>query len=114
MAYEVISTAAETIIVDKDSALKIRVTNNDAIAGTAYCLGTLYTENGSFSPAKVYTFQVSGDETIPVEQVKQAAVFFFASLLDTERYILEIPRSSALFAQEAQRIFGDTSYERAV
>jgi len=46
--------------------------------------------------------------------LKKLAVFFFASLLDTELYVVEIPRDSALFPQEALRIFGTGDYERAI
>ncbi|PWK70821.1 hypothetical protein LX99_04528 [Mucilaginibacter oryzae] len=62
--------------------------------------------------AAVYQFQAMGDAD--AENLKNLARFFFASLLDTELYVLEIPRGSALFPQEAQRIFGTAGYERAV
>lgn len=114
MGYEVINAAKETTIRDVDSGLKVRITLNEGTSGTAFCLGTLYAAKNSFIPQKVYLFQVINDGDIDADSVKKIAVFFFASLLDTELYIVEVPRNSALFPQEAQRIFGGTNYERAV
>lgn len=113
MAYEVINNADETIIQDHELKLKVRVTQGIGTEGTAFCLGTLYAEKSSYIPSKTYTFQIISDDP-NAEEIKKLAIFFFASLLDTELYIIEIPRNSALFPQEAQRIFGNNNYERAV
>jgi len=114
MRYEVINKEDETVIMDNESGLKVRVTIGEATVGTAFCLGTLYMARSSFVPTKIYVFQVMGDDIALLENIKNLAVFFFASLLDTELFIVEIPRSSALFPQEAERIFGEINYERAV
>jgi hypothetical protein len=73
----------------------------------------LYTVKGGFVPVKVYQFQAVS-EPADAESLKKLAVFFFASLLDTELYVVEIPRDSALFPQEALRIFVAGDYERAI
>lgn len=114
MGYEVINTAEETIIRDVESGLKVKVTVNTGTPGTAFCIGTLYTVERSFTPLKVYLFQVISEGDADAQSVKKMAVFFFASLLDTELFIVEIPHDSALFPQEAARIFGGINYERAV
>ena len=113
MRHEVVPIAAETIITDTETGLKIRVTVDKPTPGTAYGTGTLYTGQGCFVPVKVFSFQAMNDDADP-ESLKKLARFFFASLLDAEWFIVEIPRDSALFPQEAARIFGVVSYERAI
>lgn len=110
MGYEVIHTATDTVICDGN--LKVRVSEGQPVAGTAFGLGTLYRDHKGFTPVKVYLFQAVTN--IDAESLKKLAVFFFASLLDTELYVLEIPRDSTLFPQEAQRIFGHYDHERAI
>lgn len=113
MGYEVIHTAAETVISDNDAGLKVRVATAKPTPGTTFGIGTLYTIKGGFIPVKIYLFQAVSEKA-DAESLKKLAVFFFASLLDTELYVVEIPRDSALFPQEALRIFGTGDYERAI
>jgi hypothetical protein len=113
MRHEVVPIASETIITDTETGLKIRVTGDKPTPGTAYGTGTLYTGQGCFVPVKVFSFQAVNDDA-DAESLKKLARFFFASLLDAEWFIVEIPRDSALFPQEAARIFGAVSYERAL
>lgn len=110
MKYEVVYTEQETVITI--DGVKARVSINQPVTGTAFALGTLYEDHKGFTPVKVYQFQAIGDAD--AESLKKLAGFFFASLLDTELYIVEIPRSSALFPEEARRIFGALEHERAV
>jgi len=111
MGYEVINTAADTVItVD---GIKVKISHSQPIPGTAFATGTLYKDDRGFTPVKTYIFQ-SLNEQATAENLKKLAAFFFASLLDTELYLIEIPRESALFPEEAKRIFGDQSYERAI
>ncbi|QHS56475.1 hypothetical protein GWR56_13350 [Mucilaginibacter sp. 14171R-50] len=110
MGYEVINNTKETIIIDTTSGLKVCVNPGEGVDGTAFCQGTLYAEKRSYVPRQTYVFQGDGDAA----DIRKMAVFFFVSWLDTELYIVEIPRNSALFPQEAQRIFGSVTYERAV
>jgi hypothetical protein len=113
IGYEVIQTADETVISERGSALKVRVTTDKPTQGTAFGIGTLYAVKGGFVPVKVYLFQAMTEQA-DAESLKKLAGFFFASLLDTELFVLEIPNDSALFPQEAMRIFGHSKHERAV
>ena|ERR1700761_1773663 len=110
MKYEVVYSEQETVITI--DGVKARVGVSAPTPGTAFVLGTLYEEHKGFTPVKVYQFQAIGEAGS--ESLKKLAGFFFASLLDTELYILEIPRGSALFPVEAERIFGALDHERAV
>lgn len=110
MRYEVVYAGKETnITIDKTKA---KITTDAPIPGTAFAIGTLYQAQRGFVPVAIYQFQALGDAS--AENLKNLARFFFSSLLDTEWYVLEIPRESALFPEEAQRIFGTANYERAV
>jgi len=111
MGYEVTPTATDTVItVD---GIKVKISNSKPTPGTAFATGTLYKDDRGFTPVKTYTFQSMTGQA-GAESLKKLAAFFFASLLDTELYIVEIPRDSALFPEEARRIFGDQHYERAI
>lgn len=113
MGYEVINTTKETLINDSDTGLKVRISLNKPAPGTAFAIGTLYTEKSGFIPLKVYLFHSINEDT-DSESLKKVAIFFFATLLDTDLYVVEVPRDSSLFTLEAERIFGGTNYERAV
>jgi hypothetical protein len=110
MRYEVIYAEQETVVTI--DGVKARINTNAAVPGTAFAIGTLYKDDGGFVPETVYQFLAVG--AVDAESLKKLAVFFFASLLDTELYVVEIPRDSALFPQEAQRIFGHCDHERAI
>ena len=110
MKYEVVYTEQETVITI--DGVKARVSTLPPVAGTAFVLGTLYKDERGFVPVTIYQFLAVGD--VDAESLKKLAVFFFANLLDTELYVIEIPRDSALFPQEAQRIFGRYDHERAI
>lgn len=110
MKYEVVYTEQETIITI--DGVKAKVSTQAAVPGTAFALGTCYKDDLGFVPVAIYQFLAVGDAD--AESLKKLAVFFFASLLDTELYVVEIPRNSALFPQEAQRIFGYYDHERAI
>lgn len=92
--------------------MKARINTNVAVQGTAFAIGTLYKDDGGFVPVTVYQFLAVG--AADAESLKKLPVFFFASLLDTELYVVEIPRDSALIPQEAQRIFGHRDHERTI
>jgi hypothetical protein len=68
----------------------------------AYCLGSLYRIKGGFIPEKIYVFQSRKGE---LATLKDVVDFFFTTLLETEHYVKEVPRDSALFAQEALRLY---------
>lgn len=97
MKYEVVYTEQETVITI--DGVKARVSTLPPVSGTAFVLGTLYQGDRGFVPVTIYQFLAIGDAD--ADSLKKLAVFFFASLLDTELYVIEIPRDSALFPQEA-------------
>lgn len=112
MRYEVTYAAEETVInVD---GIKAKVSLATLNAGTTFALGTVYiNERGGFVPVKIYQFQAMNNEA-NAEGLKGLADIFFGSLLDPDLYVVEITRDSALFSEEAQRIFGTRDYERAI
>jgi hypothetical protein len=111
MKVEVIYSGEETTITVDGVTAKVSI--GKPVPGTAFALGTLYKDDRGFSPEKLYLFQAM-NEVADAENLKGLAVFFFCSLLDTDLYVVEIPRDSALFPQEAHRIFGTQDYERAI
>ncbi|PAW92278.1 hypothetical protein CKK33_01730 [Mucilaginibacter sp. MD40] len=107
MGYEVIQRGEETVI---SGEVQIRVYSGTINVEKPFLLGHLYRVQGGFVPVKTYVFEVT-DECRDVDALKKAVDFFFASLLDTEWYVKEIPRSSLLFPIEGKRLFGKVMME---
>ncbi|WP_439697460.1 hypothetical protein ACFGVS_03395 [Mucilaginibacter sp. AW1-7] len=106
MAYQVLTADSGTVIADTDSDLWVQVNELNEVTitkNTAYCLATLYKVNGGFIPEKVYIFQ---SRKVDLVTLKNVADFFFMTLLETDLYVKEVPQDSALFPQEAARIYG--------
>jgi len=103
MVQEVIYSEQETVIRVDDVALRVYVGKADA--DQPFLLGHLYQVRGGFVQVKTYVFEAMGKADL--EAMKKVVDFFFASLLDTEWYIKEVPRDSLLFAQEAVRLYGE-------
>jgi len=93
--------------VDTTSGIQVKVRKKDKsenAGNTAYCLATLYRIKGGFMPEKVFVFEAV--TATDLENLKKAVDFFFLTLLETELYVKEVPPDSALFAQEAERLYG--------
>ena len=107
MAYQVLTADSGTVIANTNSDLWVRVNELKEVIiaeNTAYCLATLYRIKGGFIPEKIYVFQ---SRKIDLITLKNAIDFFFMTLLETELYVKEVPQDSALFPQEAARIYGN-------
>lgn len=104
MAYHVLTENNKTIIADSD--LRVFVNDIKEVVMTErryYCLATLYKIKGGFIPERVYLFQST---QVELPTLKNAVDFFFTTLLETELYVKEVPQDSALFPQEAARLYG--------
>lgn len=107
MGYQVLTAGKKTEITDLDNKVRVAVFEQDkkySMAGTAYCLATQYRVKGGFIPEKVFVFETM--TIVDVAVVKQAVDFFFMTLLETDLYVKEIPKDSALFPQESVKLFG--------
>jgi hypothetical protein len=107
MAYQVLTVDNRTVIEDKHADLQVQVIDGKVaidIENTPYCLATLYLVKGGFMPEKVFIFQALKKTSL--EMLKRSVDFFFSTLLETELYVKEVPPDSALFAEEAERIYG--------
>ena len=107
MAYQVLTAGKRTEITDLDSNVRVAVFEQDkkvSLAGTAYCLATQYKIQGGFIPERLLVFQTIA--VVELAVVKQVVDFFFMTLLDTELFVKEVPKDSALFPQESSKIFG--------
>jgi hypothetical protein len=110
MAYQVLTADSGTVIADTGSELWVQVNElkETVIArNTAYCLATLYQIRGGFIPEKVYVFQA---RKIDLSTLKNVVDFYFATLLETELYVKEVPQDSALYEQETARLYGTVSF----
>ncbi len=108
MGYQVLTAGKRTEITDLENKVRVAVFEQDKkilMAGTAYCLATQYRVKGGFIPEKVFVFEAVA--TVDMMIVKQAVDFFFTTLLDTELYVKEIPKDSALLPQESAKLFGN-------
>ncbi|MEN0057067.1 MAG: hypothetical protein AAGC65_25530 [Mucilaginibacter sp.] len=76
------------------------------LAGTAYCLATVYGEKGGYFAQKVLVFQTDEPD---LDALKKAVDQFFEVELKTDLYVKEVPKDSALFEQEAARLYGTAS-----
>jgi hypothetical protein len=106
MAYQVLNADSGTVIADTNSDLCVQVNELKDVTlaeNTAYCLATLYQIKGGFIPEKIYSFQ---SKKVDLETLKNVVDFFFTTLLETELYVKEVPSDSALFSQEAARLYG--------
>lgn len=109
MAYQVLTADSGTVIADTSSDLWVQVNELKEIViarNTAYCLATLYQIKGGFIPDKVYAFQA---RRIELSTLKAVVDFYFTTLLETELYVKEVPQDSALYEQEAARLYGTVS-----
>ncbi|MFD0749127.1 hypothetical protein ACFQZS_03175 [Mucilaginibacter calamicampi] len=107
MRYQVLTAGKRTEIHDLEEKVRITIFEKDqqnSAAGTAYGLATQYRVKGGFVPEKVFVFQT--EVLVEVALVKHAMDFFFTTLLETELYVKEVPRDSALFPQESAKLFG--------
>ena len=109
MAYQILTANSGTVIADTSSDLWVQVNELKEVViaqNTAYCLATLYRIKGGFIPEKVYVFQA---RKIELYNLKDVVDFYFTTLLETELYVKEVPQDSALFEQEAARLYGTVS-----
>jgi hypothetical protein len=107
MAYETITEGKTTRITDTASGFSVEVNEKKDMVipvNTAYCQATLYRIKGGFIPEKVFVFRTDGSD---LDALKKIVDFFFRSVLKTELYVKEVPMDSALFAREAQRLYGE-------
>jgi len=72
-------------------------------ADTAYCLATQYVIKGGFVPKMVWVFET---DDIDLDALKRFVDDYFTTVLGTDMYVKEVPQDSALFPQEAARIYG--------
>lgn len=80
-------------------------------ANTAYCLATEYIINGGFVPKMIWVFETDDHN---LEALKQMVDDHFATVLKTDLYVKEVPQDSALFNQEAERLYGTVNIVCAV
>ena len=80
-------------------------------ANTAYCIATEYVIRGGFVPKMVWVFETDDHSQ---EALKQMADDYFARVIKTDLYVKEVPPDSALFNQEAERLYGTASVVCAV
>ena len=103
--YKVSATSNFVLIEQPGQAFIIKVYPGQQASpkeGTALLEGTLYKEEGTFVQAGTYLFEaltkyfepITGD--ISLEDFKSAAAFYFTSVLQTELYLIGIPRQSSL------------------
>ncbi|MFC0513539.1 hypothetical protein ACFFGT_04980 [Mucilaginibacter angelicae] len=116
MEYEVSTTGGVTLITRQEEGLEVRVSElkkDESTAGLACCLGTLYRVKGGFVPQQIFLFVAGrmplGDAGLV--ELKKVADFFFRTILGTELYVKEVPPDSALFGQEALRLYGKVEEE---
>lgn len=115
MRYQVSIIGKTTLVADTQSMLRIAVNEYEQCSdkkGMAYGLATLYKISGGFIPVKVYVFSVVDKENqnvanADVTDLKEAMDFYFRNILSTNLYIKEVPKDSAMFVQEARRLYGD-------
>ena len=111
MAYHVLTAENKTVIADTDSGLRVQVNEKKEVTiakDTAYCLATLYKIKGGFIPEKVFVFQTAEKNLVTLKNVVD---FYFTTLLETDLYVKEVPPDSALFAEEALRLYGKNVQE---
>jgi len=107
MAYQVLTADNKTLIVDTESGIQVKVKEKaelKVIGETAYCIATLYRIRGGFIPEKIFAFEAT--KHTELETMRKIVDFFFTTILGTDLFVKEVPPDSALFAQEAERLFG--------
>ncbi|GAA4325954.1 hypothetical protein GCM10023149_28510 [Mucilaginibacter gynuensis] len=113
MGYEFTITTEGTVIRNSDTGINVEVREKVKALmpeQTAYCMATQYRINGGFIPEKIFMFRVLPG--ISLETLKEAVDFFFSDFIKTQLYVKEVPPDSALFPQEALRLYGN--HEQAV
>lgn len=116
MEYEVTTTAGTMVIKAANSGLQVRIDQQataETKAQTAFAIATLYEIKGGFIPVSVYVFtaiDLNGKDLpeASLEQLKALMDCFFLTILGTDLYVKEIPKTSTLFAEESIRLYGNT------
>ncbi len=103
MAYQVTTIAKKTVVSDADIRVFVSEKQGKVEQLQPYCQATLYSIKGGFIPEKVFVFQT---ESYDLDALKKVVDFYFTTLMETELYVKEVPQDSALFAQQATRLFG--------
>jgi hypothetical protein len=71
--------------------------------GTAYCLATQYQIKGGFVPQMIWVFET---DDVDLDALKNFVDDYFTTVLQSDLYVKEVPQDSALFPQEALRLYG--------
>lgn len=72
-------------------------------ADTAYCLATQYRVKGGFIPQMIWVFETDEPD---LAALRAFVDDYFATVIGTDLYVKEVPQDSALFPQEALRLYG--------
>lgn len=115
MRYQVLQTGNTTLIGDSASSFRLLAGEQQYITATdqtAFGIATLYTiKKSGFHAGKIYHFLAVDNQNksladADLDLMKAAIDYYFREVLDTEYYIKEFPRNSALYPKEAARLFG--------